>query len=451
MTERDGSPRGRAGLSTPRLLLLASGDFACNLYWQSVSFFLLFFYTDVVRLSPAQAGWVFAAGSAWDGLAGALVGAWAGRARRYRDLVAWGAAPLGASFVLLYVSPPRSGAALPAVVLLAHLAFRTAYAAVNIPYAALSARVTRDSGERGRLAGLRMLWGVAAALVVAAAARRLLHSSGSPGRTGPHLLAAALFAALGAVVLLVVAVTAPAETAAPPGPAGGGGLAVLASLRALARNRAFLVLNLAAGAATVGGTVLNASVAFVFAHLAHAPALAPVTVMAMSLAGAAAVLVWMRVRDAIGTRGTWTAAAGLGLVAAAVYAAAGGRSALAAQAYFVAMQAAAMGFVFGFWAMLPDTVDWGEQAGGPRVEALSFGVAALVQKVAAGLGAGLLGTLYARAGYQPGRAEPAGAEAAIRFAAVAVPALAIALSAAAMAADPLRPGRRRVSSAAERA
>ena len=57
-----------------RLAILASGDFACNLYWQSVSLFLLFFYTDVLRLAPAIAGSLYMIGALWDGLADLTVG-----------------------------------------------------------------------------------------------------------------------------------------------------------------------------------------------------------------------------------------------------------------------------------------------------------------------------------------------------------------------------------------
>ena len=51
--DRTASP---AKPSLGRIALFATGDFACNLYWQSLSFFLLFFYTDALRLSPAVAG-----------------------------------------------------------------------------------------------------------------------------------------------------------------------------------------------------------------------------------------------------------------------------------------------------------------------------------------------------------------------------------------------------------
>ena len=119
--DRTASP---AKPSLGRIALFATGDFACNLYWQSLSFFLLFFYTDALRLSPALAGIVLLIGSVWDGIADLLVGIHAERSRRdYRWFLSAGAVPLGLGFVLLYVAPPLDGAALVVTVLAMHLLF----------------------------------------------------------------------------------------------------------------------------------------------------------------------------------------------------------------------------------------------------------------------------------------------------------------------------------------
>src|SRR5437764_15300620 len=50
---RDRAPVTRP--SRPRLLLFAFGDFAFNLFWQSIMLFLLFYYTDALNLAIAVA------------------------------------------------------------------------------------------------------------------------------------------------------------------------------------------------------------------------------------------------------------------------------------------------------------------------------------------------------------------------------------------------------------
>ena len=77
--------------------------------------------------------------------------------------------PLGLTFVLTYLPPVASGGWAIGWVFAAHLLFRTAYAGVNVPYLAMSARISPDPGDRAFIAGLRMLFGTAAAVTVALA------------------------------------------------------------------------------------------------------------------------------------------------------------------------------------------------------------------------------------------------------------------------------------------
>ena len=79
-----------------QFVVFGAGDFACNLYWQSVSLYLLFFYTDVLGMSAALGGTLYMIGALWDGIADLLVGIAAQRPGvRYRRFIAWGAVPLG--------------------------------------------------------------------------------------------------------------------------------------------------------------------------------------------------------------------------------------------------------------------------------------------------------------------------------------------------------------------
>ncbi|HEY7006726.1 MAG TPA: MFS transporter, partial [Sphingomicrobium sp.] len=156
--------------SKPRLALFAFGDFAFNLFWQSVMLFLLFYYTDALELPIAVAATTYMIASVWDGLANFVAGVLVDRGHdrfRYGSLIVAGAVPLGLAFVLTYMPPVVSGAWAVAWVLGAHLLFRTAYAGVNVPFLAMSARISADPGDRAFVAGLRMMFGTAAAVTVA--------------------------------------------------------------------------------------------------------------------------------------------------------------------------------------------------------------------------------------------------------------------------------------------
>src|SRR5438045_262025 len=184
-----------------RLLLFAAGDFAFNLFWQSIMLFLLFYYTDALGLPIAVAATTYLVASVWDGIANFVAGIVIDRQHdrfRYGSLLVAGAIPLGLTFVLAYMPPLVGGAAAVTIIFVAHLLFRTAYAAVNVPYLAMSARVSADPGDRAFVAGMRMLFGTAAAVVVALTTvplgRWLEGSSAAHGYFG----AVILFAILGA-------------------------------------------------------------------------------------------------------------------------------------------------------------------------------------------------------------------------------------------------------------
>lgn len=422
-----------------QFLLFGAGDFACNLYWQSVSFFLLFYYTDVLALPVALAGTIYMVGALWDGAADVLVGIAAQRSGwRYRRFVALGAVPLGAAFVLLYLAPHGSATAVALVALAAQIAFRTLYALVNVPYVAWSARFSADSRDRTALAGLRMLFGTAAALIVAMGtpliAQRLTGSAtGARGFLG----AAALYALVGTMVLLAVA--ARAREAAPERRAADHA-SIATCLRVLARNRAFLTLNAAAMAAGIAAALLNQSVLYYFRYVARDAAGGPQALGLMAVAGAVAVPLWMLATKRIGLRGVWLAAAGLGLVALVLFGMVPASRSPNVVLLLIAIQTSFTGFHLVFWAMLPNTVEYGEARHGVRIEALAFGVAALLQKAGLAAAAGLLGLFYSDIGYVAGGVQSGATIAGIRWLMLYACSGGLLLSAAIMLFNPMKRG-----------
>ena len=68
-----------ARLSWTQKIGYGSGDFAFNLYWQGVSLYLFYFYTDVLSLPNAMAGIIYAMGYLWDAVTDPAMGYVAGR------------------------------------------------------------------------------------------------------------------------------------------------------------------------------------------------------------------------------------------------------------------------------------------------------------------------------------------------------------------------------------
>jgi GPH family glycoside/pentoside/hexuronide:cation symporter len=425
--------------SKPRLLLFAFGDFAFNLYWQSVMLFLLFYYTDALDLPIAVAATTYMIASVWDGIANFVAGLAVDRRHatlRYGRILVAGAVPLGACFMIMYMPPPVASGWAVTIILAAHLLFRTAYAAVNVPYLAMTARVSADPGDRAFVAGLRMLFGTAAAVLIALGTvpvgRWLTGSTAAQSYFG----AAVLFAAIGTVILVFVGATyrEGTEIARPlPG-------SVRAVLVSLLRNRAFVTLSASMMAMIVAITVINKSVLYYFKYLLNDAEAGQLALASMGVVSGIAIPLWMMLGRVVGLRALWFIAAGLGIVALLIFAAIDVHEAGLMQLFLIALQVMIVGLNFVFWAMLPNTVEYGEQATGLHVEGAVFGVAALLQRIAIGVATAILGWSFASAGYVANVQQSADTLSGMRATIVVVPVFFLALSSLAMRSNPL--GRR---------
>jgi len=388
-------------LSTAKKIGFTLGDYASNLYWQSVSIFLLFFYTDAVGLPAATAGLIYMIASIVDALADPVMGSIADRTRtrygRYRPYILFGCVPLGLSFVLLYWRPPFDGVALAVWMMASHIIFRFAYTAVTIPYTSLNARLTDSSDERSTIAGYRMIFGVLAAFTIIYFTYPMVGRLGGSDATIGFTWAAAVFALVAtAIYPLVYRITREPEESASE---GQGALDLAGHWRALAPNRAFWVLILATVAAFVCTTALGKSVLYYFKYTLKDEAASRTALIGMSAIGLVAIPAWVWITKYIGKRNAWFSGILLSLIMLAIFATNAFDSVLAMTVWLIFWGAFSLGLALTFWSMLPDTVEYGEWATGKRTESFIFGLFQLFLKTALGVGAGLFGWLLDRSGY----------------------------------------------------
>ena len=421
-----------------RLVLFAFGDFAFNLYWQSIMLFLLFYYTDALGLPMATAAAIYTAASIWDGIANFIAGAVTDRHQPrggYGRLLMLGSVPLGLACILTY-APPGTGPAGIAIVVIGHLLFRTAYAALNVPYLAMGARISVDSRDRAFVAGARMLFGTLAWVVVARGTVPIGAWIGGGTVAQGYLWAAVLFAALGTAILMLVGATY-REDQVPAAPAPPS---VRASIASLLANRAFVTLNLAMMAMIVAVTMLNKSVLYYFKYFLGSDDAGQSALAWMGVVSAVAVPIWMLLQRLLGTRALWFVAASLCMAGLSLFATVHIDRPAAMQLFLVGMQAVIVGLHFAFWAMLPNTIEYGEEATGLRAEGAVFGAAALLQRVAIGMATAILGLGFDQAGYVANVPQSPATLAAMRWTIALVPLGALVLSCGLMLLNPLGKG-----------
>ncbi|MFA6220122.1 MAG: MFS transporter [Erythrobacter sp.] len=374
-----------------RLALFAFGDFAFNLYWQSAMLYLLFYYTEALHLSLRAAAACYAIASVWDGIANLLVGVVMDRyaqPERFRPILIFGSVPLGAAFTLAYVPPPVAGTWMIAWVIAGHLLFRTAYALVNIPYLAMSARISVNSADRAFVAAGRMLSGTLAAIIVAVGTVPLGRAvSGGEGASA-YGLAALCFAVVGSGLLLVVGLT---YRDAGTIPQSERIASVPRAMIAALGNRAFVMLCAASIAMTIAVTVLDKSVLYYFKYVEGNQTAGQQTLGWMMAISAGAIPFWMMMSRRAGIRSIWLIAVGACAGCIAIFVLGELRSVTSVRLFLVAIQGSIVGLHFAYWALLPDTIEYGQRQTGIRAEAAHFGLAALIQRVAIGIGTLMVG------------------------------------------------------------
>lgn len=145
-----------------------SGDLAQNLIYQTISMYLLFYYTNVFGLDPAVAAVMFLivriVDVIWDPIVGAFVDKHDPSLGKYRAYLILGGLPL-TGFAILCFWNGFSGSLLYAYV--TYVGLSMCYTVVNVPYGALNASLTRDTNEITILTSTRMFMANLGGLAVA--------------------------------------------------------------------------------------------------------------------------------------------------------------------------------------------------------------------------------------------------------------------------------------------
>lgn len=148
------------------------GDFGCNIIYTAMSAFLMFYYTDYAGVSALAVGTIMMVSRIFDGVSDIIMGVIVDRTKsRFGKARPWllrMCVPFAVSGVLLF-SVPTSWAATPKLVyvfITYNLVSTVIYTAINVPYSALNALMTQDPYERSVLSIFRNLLATAGTLTI---------------------------------------------------------------------------------------------------------------------------------------------------------------------------------------------------------------------------------------------------------------------------------------------
>ena len=378
------------------------GDIAICLYWSGVGLYLLYFYTDVVGISPSLAGLIYGIGMLWDAVTDPFMGYVAERTRTkwgvYRPYLLFGNVPLALSFVLLFWVPPFEGAMLFSFLLLTNLLHRTCFTIVSVPFSSLTPRITSDSQERTNLTGFRMLGAQTGTNLMALLAFPIIFWVGGEDESSGFLVLGAI-AGISALAIHAVTFMTVKE---PENDLGiervGGSLAEAA--QAVAKNGPFWLVfsaTLIVGITTIffGNNLIYYTKYALNLHEYQGTILFTSGIIAFL-----SIPIWWVISNRIGKKLTWLISSSITLIALVsfyVYPISQ-LNELLLLVGFIGFGSGAGGILF--WSMLPDTIEYGEVHTGVRSESSLYGFMTFAQKGSIAFAIIILGLVLDAIGFQ---------------------------------------------------
>ena len=157
MSQSTSEAKGFYKLSWLQRIGFGSGDLAQNLIYQTISIWLLFFYTNVFGLKPEVAAVMFLivrlVDVLWDPIVGTFVDKSNPKWGKYRSWLILGGIPLVGLAILCFWNG-FSGSLVYAYI--TYVGMSMCYTLVNVPYGALNSSLTRDTDEITILTSVRM-------------------------------------------------------------------------------------------------------------------------------------------------------------------------------------------------------------------------------------------------------------------------------------------------------
>jgi GPH family glycoside/pentoside/hexuronide:cation symporter len=404
-------------------IAFALGDFGNNLVITAMGFYYLFFMVNVGGLTPVLAGvtyWVSRSVAACtDVVMGIISDRTSSRFGRRRIYLLAGAIPMGASFMLLWLSPFNSQTALFFYYLTVMLCFNVILSTVTIPYNALMPELSQNYDERTSLSGFRMAFSFLGNLVAAAGVAVIvdnLYAGREVYRTSYPVMGLIIGGVTVALMLICFfgtheRVHADAEKII--GRDFWHDLKTMWQVREMRLMIVMFVLN------QVGADIFMALIVFYLKDVVLIPDSYTSIILAIPLVIAvASVPLWVFAGEKLGKRQAYILAAFFFLIPLlmVVFAPAGNVAIVIVIAVLMGVGSSATQVLP--WSMLPDVVEFDEYQNGVRREGFYMGITQFIYKVSSALTVLLITTLIGVFGYVENAVtgtQPASALLAIRL------------------------------------
>jgi len=171
-----------------------------------VTSFLMYFYTDIAKLSLAQVGTIMLVGGIADAISDPLMGVFIDKTKtkwgKSRPYLLFCAIPMAISCILLFYVPDASESVRYIYALITYIFYTMAYTAICIPQNVLMTSITDNQKERLEVNMFGTLGTTIGQFLVSALALKAVASFGQGSEANGYLRTMIVFGAIGAFLIL---------------------------------------------------------------------------------------------------------------------------------------------------------------------------------------------------------------------------------------------------------
>jgi len=375
------------------------GDLASNFLFQLTVIYLLFFYTDVLKISAISAGMIFLVARIWDAvndpMMGLVVDHTKSKRGKERVYLLYGSLPLAIATILMFQVPGFSQGGRVAYALVTYILWGMLYTLVNIPYSALTASLTQDPQERTSLSSIRMIFMLIGVIAVSVLVEPIVSSFEAPA--SGYRLVAVIFAGLSFVFFqLCFLSTKTAKAAQKPSQAS---YTMKEVWPILLKNGPLFVIALTSLFGSMASFIREtAAIYFVNYNVGRSDML-PVFLGIVVLSMVVGNLILPRITARFDKKGAYYIGTGIAVAGSVVFHFTP-TSNLPLIMVFAAFSSVGFAMVGTLgWSMVPDTVEYGEYKTGVRTEGIIYSVFSFSQKLATAIAGLLVASVLELTGY----------------------------------------------------
>lgn len=384
-----------------------SGDLASNIIYTAMSTFLLFYYTDVVGVSAAAVGTIILLSRILDGISDLIMGVLIDKTKspygKARPWILRMCIPYAIGGVLLFSVPLEweTTAKLIYIFITYNLVFTVIFTAINLPYATLNAMITQDQYERSVLSIFRNIMATMGTLFITTFTLPVVKFFGNDARAWSYTFI--VFGLISIIFFMITFLGTRERVGNVSENSPKKSIPVKEGFKALLKNKYWFMMTLVLLLLFIGMGVSGGATVYYARLVLGNESYVSVLSMATTITQIVSMLIVAKFIKKLGKRNVFIVGSVISVVGYVLIFIAGSNLPLVLLANIIRGIGGA-GIGATMFAMVSDTIEYGEWKTGIRTEGLVNSASSFGQKVGNGLSSAIFGWILAAGGYVGGAA-----------------------------------------------